>query len=53
MATDDALVAKVLCWENIDCWILHDPMGNDGRDHLTMQVPLRFYKGHNKQVIHT
>lgn len=44
---------KVLCWEDIDCWILHDPMGNGGRDYLTMQVLLRFHKGHNKQVVPT
>lgn len=42
---------KVLCWEDIDLWILHDPMGNGGKDSLAMQVLLRFHKGHNKEIV--
>lgn len=44
---------KVLCWEDIDLWILHDPMRNGGRDYLAMQVLLRFYKGYNKEIVPT
>jgi hypothetical protein len=44
---------KVLCWEDIDLWILHDPMRNGGRDYLAMQVLLRFHKGHNKEIVPT
>ncbi|KAI0122056.1 hypothetical protein F4814DRAFT_438190 [Daldinia grandis] len=44
---------KVICWEDIDLWILHDPMRNGGRDHLAMQVLLRFHKGHNKEIVST
>jgi len=44
---------KVLCWEDIDLWILHDPEGDGGRDRLTMQVLLRFHKGHNKEIVPT
>ncbi|KAI1291664.1 hypothetical protein F5Y03DRAFT_388333 [Xylaria venustula] len=44
---------KVLCWENIDLWILHDPMRNGSRDYLAMQVLLRFHKGHNKEIVPT
>lgn len=46
-------VYKVLCWEDIDLWILRDPMGTGGRDHLAMQVLLRFHKGHNKEIVPT
>ncbi|KAI3327466.1 hypothetical protein F4824DRAFT_484708 [Ustulina deusta] len=44
---------KVLCWEDIDLWILHDPMRNGSRDYLAMQVLLRFHKGHNKEIVPT
>lgn len=44
---------KVLCWEDIRLLILHDPMGNGGRDCLSMQVLLRFHKGHNKEIVPT
>lgn len=27
---------KVLCWENIDFWIIRDPERNGGRDRLAM-----------------
>ncbi len=48
----DALY-KVLCWEDIDVWILRDPMGDGSRDRLAMQVLLRFHKGHNKEIVPT
>lgn len=42
---------KVLCWEDIELWILRDPEGNGGRDRLAMQVLLRYHKGEkNKRV---
>ncbi|KAF2179594.1 hypothetical protein K469DRAFT_693963 [Zopfia rhizophila CBS 207.26] len=41
---------QVLCWEDINLWILHDPMRNGGQDYLAMQVLLRFHKGHNKEI---
>ncbi len=44
---------KVLCWEDIDLWILRDPMGDGGRDRLAMQVLLRFHKGHNREMVPT
>jgi hypothetical protein len=44
---------KVLCWEDIDLWILHDPMGDGGRDRLAMQVLLRFHKNHTKEMVPT
>lgn len=44
---------KVLCWEDIDLWILHDPEGNGGRDKLSMQVLLRWHKGENRQITPT
>ena len=44
---------KVLCCEDIDLWILQDPMGNGGRDYLAAQILLRFHKGHNKEVVPT
>ena len=44
---------KVLCWEDINLMILRDPMGDDGRDYLAMQVLLRFHKGHNKEIVPT
>jgi hypothetical protein len=34
----------------INLWILHDPMGDGGRDRLAMQVVLRFHKSHNKEI---
>ncbi|KAI1207667.1 uncharacterized protein F4807DRAFT_173788 [Annulohypoxylon truncatum] len=44
---------KVLCWEDIDLWILHDPMRDGSRDRLAMQILLRFHKGHNKEMVPT
>lgn len=44
---------KVICWEDIDLWILKDPMRNGGRDCLAMQVLLRFHKGENKEIVPT
>ncbi|KIH94252.1 hypothetical protein SPBR_09199 [Sporothrix brasiliensis 5110] len=46
--TDDRTVAerKILCWEDIQLWIMRDPNGNGGRDRLTMTVLLRFHKGY-------
>ncbi len=43
---------QVLCWEDIDLWILRDPLG-DGHDRLAMQVLLRFHKGNTKQRVPT
>jgi hypothetical protein len=37
---------KILCWEDIQLWILPDLEA--GRDRLAMTVVLRFYKGHVK-----
>ncbi|KAK8106641.1 hypothetical protein PG999_010000 [Apiospora kogelbergensis] len=42
---------KVLCWEDIDLWILRDPLRDGGRDRLAMQILLRFHKGHNKEMV--
>ena len=44
---------KVLCWEDIDLWIIRDPDGNDGRDRLAMQILLRWHKGENKKIVPT
>ncbi|KAH8747986.1 hypothetical protein F5883DRAFT_697821 [Diaporthe sp. PMI_573] len=44
---------KVLCWEDIDLWILRDPMRNGGRDYLAMQILLHFHKGENKEIVPT
>ncbi|KAK6842236.1 FluG domain-containing protein [Apiospora arundinis] len=44
---------KVLCWEDIDLWILRDPLRDGGRDRLAMQILLRFHKGHNKEMVPT
>ncbi|KAK3336774.1 hypothetical protein B0T19DRAFT_50768 [Cercophora scortea] len=44
---------KVLCWEDIDLWILHDPEGNGGRNKLSMQVLVRWHKGENRQITPT
>lgn len=44
---------KVLCWEDIDFWIIRDPERNGGRDRLAMQVLLRWHKGENKQIVPT
>lgn len=44
---------KVLCWEDIDFWILQDPDKNGGRDRLAMQVLLRFHKGENRKRVPT
>lgn len=41
---------KVLCWEDIELWIVRDPYGNGGRDRLAMQVLLRFHKGHDIKI---
>ena len=30
---------KILCWEDIDLWILRDPEKNGGRDRLGMELP--------------
>ncbi len=43
---------QLLCWEDVDLWILHDPAGK-GRDRLAMQVLLRWHKGANRQVVPT
>ncbi len=45
-------VYQVLCWEDIDLWILRDPEGT-GYDCLAMQVLLRFHKGKNKEMVPT
>lgn len=44
---------KVLCWEDIDLWILRDPEGNSGRDRLAIQILLRYHKGENKKIVPT
>ncbi|GKT43005.1 uncharacterized protein ColSpa_03186 [Colletotrichum spaethianum] len=44
---------KVLCWEDIDLWIIRDPDGNGGRDHLAIQILLRWHKGENKKLVST
>lgn len=41
---------KVLCWEDIELWIVHDPEGKGGRDRLAMQVLLRFHKGSDRKI---
>lgn len=43
-------VYKVLCWEDIDLWILRDPLGDSSRDCLAMQALLRFHKNHNNEM---
>jgi hypothetical protein len=44
---------KLLCWEDIDLWVLRDPAGNGGRDRLAMQVLLRYHKGENNKIVPT
>ena len=44
---------KVLCWEDIDLWIIRDPDGNGGRDRLAMQVLLQWHKNENKKIVPT
>ncbi|KAJ2905570.1 hypothetical protein MKZ38_005033 [Zalerion maritima] len=44
---------NVLRWEDINLWILHNPMRDGGRDYLAIQVLLRFHKGHNKEIMPT
>jgi hypothetical protein len=44
---------QVLCWEDIDLWILRDPVGDGGRDRLGMQILLRFHKNHTQQMVPT
>ncbi|KID95429.1 FluG domain-containing protein, partial [Metarhizium majus ARSEF 297] len=44
---------KVLCWEDIEFWILCDPEGNGSRDRLATQTLLRWHKGENKQIVTT
>jgi len=44
---------RVLCWEDIDLWIMHDPMGDGGRDCLAMQILLRFHKGADNEMVPT
>jgi hypothetical protein len=44
---------KLLCWEDIDLWVLRDPEGNGGRDRLAMQVRLRYHKGENNKIVPT
>jgi hypothetical protein len=44
---------KVLCWEDITVRILPDPWNNGGRDMFTMDVLLRFHKGHNNETVPT
>ncbi|KAJ2893428.1 hypothetical protein MKZ38_008686 [Zalerion maritima] len=46
-------VYKVLCWENINLWILRDALGDGSRDRLAMQVLLRFHKNHNNEMVPT
>ena len=41
---------RVVCWEDIDLWILQDPEENGGRDTLAMQILHRFHKGHNNKI---
>jgi hypothetical protein len=50
---DNDLRLKVLCWEDIDFWILRDLEGNGGRDCLAMQVLLRYHKGENNKIVPT
>ncbi|KPM35096.1 hypothetical protein AK830_g11476 [Neonectria ditissima] len=44
---------KVLCWEDIDFWILRDPERNGGRDRLAMRVLLRWHQGENEKIVPT
>jgi hypothetical protein len=44
---------KVLCWEDIDLWIIRDPMGDGSRDRLAMQILLRFHKNHTQHMVPT
>ncbi|OAA68466.1 FluG domain-containing protein [Niveomyces insectorum RCEF 264] len=39
---------KVLCWEDIEFWILQDPYENGGRDRLALTIMHRFHKGHKR-----
>ncbi len=41
---------QLLCWEDVDLWILRDPAGT-GRDRLAMQILLRWHKGVSRQVV--
>jgi hypothetical protein len=45
---DDRTTAdkNVLCWEDIEFYIVSDPYGNGGRDRLAMTILLCFHKGH-------
>ncbi|KAM3543202.1 hypothetical protein ARSEF1564_003919 [Beauveria bassiana] len=49
----DNLELQLLCWEDINFYILRDPSGNHGRDRLVMTVLLQWHKGHNKNVVPT
>ncbi|RYP47360.1 hypothetical protein DL768_006571 [Monosporascus sp. mg162] len=51
--SDEEAVYKVLCWEDIDLWILRDPLGDGSRDCLAMQILLRFHNNHNKEMVPT
>ncbi|KAK0624756.1 hypothetical protein B0T17DRAFT_492026, partial [Bombardia bombarda] len=44
---------RVLCWEDIDLWIMHDPMGDGGRDCLAMHVLFRSHKGADNEMVPT
>ncbi|EFZ04323.2 DUF3435 domain protein [Metarhizium robertsii] len=43
----------VLCWEDIDLWILRDPEDGNGTDKPAVQLLLRWHKGHNKKIVPT
>ncbi|KAK3357874.1 hypothetical protein B0T25DRAFT_450902, partial [Lasiosphaeria hispida] len=44
---------RVLCWEDIDLWIMQDPMGDGSRDYLMMQILLRFHKDADNEMVPT
>lgn len=44
---------KVLCWEDIELWIVQDPERRGGRDRLAMKVLLRYHKGENNERVPT
>ncbi|KAJ9149958.1 FluG domain-containing protein, partial [Pleurostoma richardsiae] len=41
---------KVLCWEDVQLFIIRDPMGDGGPDRLAMQLLLRFHKGETQDI---
>ncbi|OAA36114.1 FluG domain-containing protein [Beauveria brongniartii RCEF 3172] len=44
---------QVLCWEDINIYILRDPSGNGGRDRLVATILLHWHKGFKKRVVPT